>query len=101
MYYCHNYLGEYTKHIVNCSYYQRLVDSTARIDGEARGTAMVGAVHFTCWFTAEVITTITGGLSIPVAAALTTGVFIGYDLLIENNIKKTVKEIENELKEKW
>jgi hypothetical protein len=43
---------------------------------------------------------VTGGLSILVAGALAVGAFIGGDFLIENNIKKAVKEIENELKEK-
>jgi hypothetical protein len=45
-----NFLKEYTKHVVvcdnsNCSYYQRLVKSAARINGETRGAAMVGVTH--------------------------------------------------------
>lgn len=99
-------LDKYTKHVVacrnsNCSYYQRLIDSTGRIDAEATGAAMVGTVHCACWFAAEVLAPVTGGLSILAAGALAAGAFVGGDLLIENNIKKEVKKIEDELKEKW
>jgi len=101
----HNYLDRYINHIKacrnsNCSYYQRLIECTGRIDGEARVAMGLSAMFAAMWITADVIAPFTGGLSILVAGALSAGGIIGADLVTENNIEKAVKEIENELKEK-
>jgi hypothetical protein len=90
--------SKYIKHIVtcrdrSCNYYQRLVDNT-KPSGETAGGLILGATVFALSFA-------TGGLSILAIAALSAASMAGGDFLIENDVKKTIEEIENELKEKW
>jgi hypothetical protein len=91
--------SKYIKHIVtcrdrSCNYYRRLVNNIRPgPDAEIAGAVVLGVTNAALFFA-------TGGLSILVIATLSAGSLIGGDLLRENSVKKTIKEIENELKEK-
>ena len=92
--------SKYIKHIItcrdrSCDYYQRLKRNFRSKDtAESAGALILGATAFALLFA-------TGGLSILAITALSAGSMAAGDLLIDNNIKKNVKEVEDELKEKW
>ena len=97
--------SKYIKHIVtcrdsSCNYYQRLVNNT-RPNGEATGTVVLAVATGALYFVSGIAAPFTFGLSLLAVGALSAGSLVGADLLIENSIKKTIKEVENELKEKW
>jgi hypothetical protein len=98
----------YIKHIItcrssSCDYYWRLSRNFKSKDtAETAGAAAVGTMAIVGLIVTEITVPFTFGLSLLVFGTfLTAGGLIGGDLLIENNIKKNVKEVENELKEKW
>jgi len=78
----------------SCNYRQRLVRN---IRSESVAGPVGGLILSTTIFA---LSCATGGLAALAIFGLSAGSMLTGDLLIENNEKKTVKEIENELKEK-
>jgi hypothetical protein len=90
---------KYIKHMVpckdrSCNYYKRLIATNTSVDGDINTLNYLLSVVIASTF-------ITGGLSLLAVGAWTVLGPAGLQLLDENERKRTVAKIENELKEKW
>ncbi|CAG8626533.1 10007_t:CDS:2, partial [Racocetra fulgida] len=96
--------NKHIKHIVSCGnlscdYYKRLFNNRG-LDASVGGPAVLAATTTALMFASEIAAPFTFGLSFVAISVLSFGSLAAGDYVSDNMIKKTIEEIENELKEK-